>query len=218
MSRRTRPENRCLACYMRSDLCFCRLIEPVAIATKVVVVMHRFEEHKPTSTVRLMKRVLPGTEVHLFGGRDDHLELDSLKNPPGSQLLLFPSDSASVLTADFAATLSPPLTLVIPDGTWHQAKRLANNRRLCLRDIPKVRIPDGPPSQYRVRKNKAGEGLCTLEALARALGVLEGPEIQEHLEKSLAMLVDRVMWSRSTSAAFPLSSVHSGASAPDQLD
>jgi len=37
--------------------------------------------------------------------------------------------------------------------------------------------------------------LCTLEAIARALGVLEGPEVQRQLEGLLRIMVERTLWS-----------------------
>ena len=40
------------------------------------------------------------------------------------------------------------------------------------------------------------DGLATFEAIARALGILEGVGIQHELEKVFTMLVDRLLWAR----------------------
>jgi DTW domain-containing protein YfiP len=73
-------------------------------------------------------------------------------------------------------------------------------------DLPTVRLAPGAPSAYRVRKETKSEGLATIEAIARALGVIEGvgestgsdgPTIQHALEDLMRIMVERTMASRS---------------------
>ena len=54
----------------------------------------------------------------------------------------------------------------------------------------------GPPSEYRLRVQRNEHHLCTLEAIARAIGVLESAEAQSNLEKLLRVMVERTLWSR----------------------
>jgi len=44
-------------------------------------------------------------------------------------------------------------------------------------------------------------GLATLEAIARAMGILEGPEVQAALERPFRAMVERTLWSRGSVAA-----------------
>jgi len=41
-----------------------------------------------------------------------------------------------------------------------------------------------------------------MEAIARALGVLDGPEVEVELDRFLNILIERVMWSRRTSQLY----------------
>ena len=191
---------------MRIDLCYCALIIPIATKTKVVVVMHNFEQFKSTNTVRLLKFLIPNVDVQMWGGLEDNPDLSFLEEPSASNLLLFPGPDAPILDSEFLGSLNGPATLVVPDGTWHQAKRIAGHRNLGLRKLQKVRLAPGALSEYRLRTSQSDEGLCTLEAVARALGVLEGPEVHDHLQMFLEMMVERVMWSRYSGASLPATS------------
>lgn len=57
-------------------------------------------------------------------------------------------------------------------------------------------LPVGPPSIYRLRQETQAGGLATLEAIARALGILEGASIQRELERVLRIMVERTLWAR----------------------
>jgi DTW domain-containing protein YfiP len=91
-----------------------------------------------------------------------------------------------------------PVALVVPDGNWRQASRV-RNRVPRLRDVPCVSLPAGEPSVYRLRFEAHPAGLATLEAIARALRVLErenGPAVERALLAPFNAMVDRTLWSR----------------------
>jgi DTW domain-containing protein YfiP len=62
--------------------------------------------------------------------------------------------------------------------------------------LPKLRLPAGAPSNYRVRKETKAEGLATIEAISRALGIIESPTIQMQLDALLKVMSDRTLKSR----------------------
>jgi hypothetical protein len=62
--------------------------------------------------------------------------------------------------------------------------------------IRHVKLAEGAPSQYRLRTQPNDKSLCTLEAIARALGVLESREAQLQLETVLGVMVERTLWCR----------------------
>ena len=156
--------------------------------------MHSLEEHKITNTARLLKLAIPETEIMLFGrlGVEEELVIPENVSP----LVLFPEASAPVLDQEFCSKLKHPVFLIVPDGTWTQARKLIH-RRSNLYKIPRVRINREEPSRYKVRRSKHGGGLCTLEAVAEALGVIEGESVKNSLNDMLGLMVERVMWSRS---------------------
>ena len=192
MTRRDNVRVRCKRCQMHDSLCVCALIPRVDTRTRVVLVIHRFEHRKPTNTGRLAIECLPNSEV-LVRGRKTRPS-DPFVPVPGAQpVLLFPHEDAVPLSR-FAE--SPrPVTLVVPDGTWRQASKV--RRRLPgIEDVPCVTLPLGEPSTYRLRTEAHAHGLATIEAIARALEILEGPHAREALERVFRAMVDRTLWAR----------------------
>jgi DTW domain-containing protein YfiP len=181
---------------MHRSLCVCGLVPRLETRTRLVLVIHRAEERKTTNTGRLAAACLVNSEIIVRGHASQPSE--PIPVAPGSQpLLLFPAPDARSL-ADLplaSAGAEPPVTLIVPDGTWRQAFKV-RSRVPGLRDVPCVALPAGAPSSYRLRWEAHAHGLATLEAIARAMGVLEGPPIQEALERLLRAMVERTLWAR----------------------
>jgi DTW domain-containing protein YfiP len=49
---------------------------------------------------------------------------------------------------------------------------------------------------YRLRHHPDPRFVATFEAVARALGILEGPAVQADLERVFQVVVERMLWSR----------------------
>jgi DTW domain-containing protein YfiP len=111
---------------------------------------------------------------------------------PEHCLLLFPHEDAQPI--ERWRDHPQPLTLVVPDGTWSQAIR-ARKRLPGLDRLPCAVVPGGD-RKYRLRHDPREGNLATLEAIARALGVLEGPAVQEALERIFQVMVDRSLYAR----------------------
>jgi len=97
--------------------------------------------------------------------------------------------------AEVLAPSAEPVALVVPDGNWRQAWKV-RSRVPGLKDVRCVTLPPGAPSIYRLRSEPHPAGLATIEAIARAMGVLEGPEIQASLEHVFRAMVERTLWAR----------------------
>lgn len=195
MSRRNNAALRCARCHMHEVLCVCDLIPRIATRTRVLLVIHRYEDRKPTNTGRLATECLVNSEVMVRG----HLSDDSAHAPlavlPGSQtVLLFPHEDAVPL--DRFVDSERPITLVVPDGNWRQASKV-RKRVPGLADVACASLPSGDaPSNYRLRAEAHGHGLATLEAIARALGILEGPHVRTAMETLFLAMVERTLWVR----------------------
>ncbi len=170
---------------MHRTLCICALIQPCATRTRVVLLLHQLEQEKPTNTGRLAARCLSNSTVIEAGGAP------AWTVPGSDTLLLFPHPEAHSLE-DWRA--SPrPIVLVVPDGTWRQAKK-ARRRIAGLDQLPCATLPPAGPSSYRLRHAARPDRLATIEAIARALGILEGPEVQAQLDYIFRVMVDRTLW------------------------
>ncbi len=183
---------------MHVSLCVCALIPRLATRTTLLLVMHRTEDKKSTNTGRLATEALENSRIVLRGGENDE-DADLSWAPETRPLLLFPAGGAVPL--DTLASVpgdDRPVTLIVPDGNWRQASKV-HRRVASLRDVPCVTLRPGERSVYRLRSEAQVTGLATLEAIARALAILEGdagPAVERALLNVFRAMVERTLWSR----------------------
>jgi DTW domain-containing protein len=140
--------------------------------TRVVLLQHPRERHVPIGTARLAHLCLPDSVLHVgVDFDDDHQVRAALAGgDERPAYLLFPGPEAMDLTE---ARPAGPITLVVVDGTWWQARKLLK-RNATLRALPQLRFTPPAPSNYRIRREPADHCVATVEALALVLGALEG--------------------------------------------
>ncbi len=199
MSPRVGSVHRCRRCEARRDLCFCPQIPVLSVGTSVRVILHAAELPVSSNTGRLAAAALLGASVHVRGERERPLNSRALETPGRVRLLLFPSEDALPLEERLVLDLQGPFALIVPDGTWRQARKLPARER-ALDGVLRVRLLPGPPSRYRLRAEPRPECVSTIEAIARALEVLEGPHqgplVRAALERLLEIKVERTLRSR----------------------
>jgi DTW domain-containing protein YfiP len=193
------PENpnqqpRCPACRLHLGLCVCHLAPQLALRTRVEVIMHYADAVKMTNSGRLVSLCLPNSAVHIRGLKDMPLAALVCANP-ASRLVLFPGRDSQELTPQFVATLALPITLLIPDGSWNQARR-AVKREPQLQDARRVHLPPGLAAKYRIRAHADENKLCTFEAFSRALGIIESAAVEQQLDDFFNQWVQRVLYTK----------------------
>ena len=83
-----------------------------------------------------------------------------------------------------------PLTLLVPDGNWMQAKNMM--RRVPMLNLARPIRLEGPVLDLpRLRCNFYDDRRSTFEAIAQTLGILEGPETESHLLEFYRLLLNR---------------------------
>ena len=170
----TRP--RCEQCLRPVSHCLCAAIQRVSNRTRVLILQHPDEAKHPLNTARLAVLGLERAEL-LVGERFP--ELDALLASTERALLLFPDDPSVPRTnpvpeVQINSDISPsqPSLLIVPDGTWRKARRIVRlNPELSI--LPRISLPAGEPSTYRVRKAREEAAVSTIEAIERALSILE---------------------------------------------
>lgn len=182
---RSRRTARCPGCWLPTALCLCAELPRLAVRTCVVVMMHRREAATSSNTGRLAARVLEGASVRVRGG-ESAIEPEPL--PSGKRLVLFPAAEARLLTPEDAE--GEGVVLLVPDGTWSQARRLLR-RDDIFQGAEVVTLPPAGPSRYGLRRHAREDGVCTLEAIGRALALLEGGDIEQRLIAVLDRFVAR---------------------------
>lgn len=188
-------ERRCPQCRVNQIFCFCDKIVPRRSLTKVSLLVHVRELSLASNTAHLVHRVLPNSEILIRGQMNAPLQLDGLLNSNYRPLFLFPDEEAQVLDESFVEKNPGPYHLIVPDGSWRQAKKF-KKRESILSSIPSVKLESNRLSEYILRKEPTPTSLCTFEAVARAIGILESPELQLQMEEVFNLMVDTVMKSR----------------------
>lgn len=192
MSRRGNASRRCARCQMHGSLCVCGLVPRLLTRTRLLLVIHRVEARKPTNTGVLAARCFVQGEV-VVRGHEASPTPPFVADPERQAVFLFPHPDAVPL-ARFVDS-PKPVTLIVPDGTWRQASKV-RNRVAGFRELPCVALPRGEPSVYRLRSEAHEHGLATIEAIARAMGILEGAHVQRALEHVFRAMTERTLWSR----------------------
>jgi DTW domain-containing protein YfiP len=220
LSRNRTGSQRCPDCRMQRALCVCALLPSLTTRTKVVLLLHQLELRKTTNTGRLALRCLTNSALALRGQLVEDLTLPShaaVVTPAwlteaARPVLLFPGADAQPLE-DFASKEGPPLTLVVPDGTWSQASRM-RKRFPGLDQIPCVRLPDTLVSTYRLRHDLRPGHLSTMQAIAHAIGILESEEMEQQLLHALQVTVERTLYSKGRLPADQITGGLPGSSSP----
>lgn len=193
----TRRDNldRCTECRMHMTLCICALLPRLAPRTRLALLVHHREATKPTNTGQLAARCLARSSTTVIGARDQVTVLPRVES--GEQaLLLYPAEDA-VSIADYANS-DQPIVLFVPDGSWRQAHKM-RRRQPGLAKLPCVVLPELAATSYRLRSEHHEGGLATLEAIARALRILEGDAglaVETALLDIFKIMVERTLWLR----------------------
>lgn len=183
------PKKRCDRCLINSEFCFCGKTKKVEFNSQVHIILNKAELRFSSNTANLSANTSPQCHLHIRGIKGKPLDFSFLDFKNYYPLYLYPSEDATALTKEYAEKLDRPVQLVVPDGTWTQTSKFFK-KHTGLHSIPRVKINNPPCSLYELRKQVFGNGLCTQEAIAYALGVLEGSEIQEIFLENLRTMVN----------------------------
>ena len=187
-------------CWLRFELCYCALVQPIHTKTKISIVMHSAERYKTSGTARLLELLLSNSTVYQVGLKDEPFTALLPDRAGTKRLLLFPDPSAPELTESYCKELGENLHLIIPDGTWPQAKRIARHKER-LGDPINVRIAPAQ-TEYRLRRNLRSGTLCTAEAVAYALGALEGQLVEDKILELFREMTRRIISTRRSWRAY----------------
>lgn len=186
---------RCTACGLHTPICLCGEAPVLETRTRVVVVMHRHEWHRTSNSGRLAGVCLRSGSVRVRGELGRPVNLADVPDPERRVVALYPRAGAAPLGPEWMAQDDRPVTLVVPDGNWKQAGR-ALRREPCLKGLPCVRLPEVRPSNYRLRSHPDPARVSTFEAVAMALGILEGEAVEAQLLHWFQVFVERSLWCR----------------------
>ncbi len=170
---------RCLRCLFLTQWCLCPELPTVATRTQVVIVRHYREQTRSSNSGRLAHLALPSSVLLDHGAPG----AAPVVVEPAGAFLLFPGGMP--LTADLEIE-----RLVVLDGTWSQVRRMRRKVR-GLETLRTVSLPPVPTWTPRMRASPGEGKVSTLEAIAYALGALEGEQVAEPLLRLFHTAVQR---------------------------
>ncbi|OFZ29528.1 MAG: DTW domain-containing protein [Bdellovibrionales bacterium RIFCSPHIGHO2_01_FULL_40_29] len=181
--RKRKTKNPCAGCGLHHDLCICSQIPKLDLKTRVSLIIHRREMKRTTNTGMLALKALTNSEMRIRGDQNRQpLDLSDLMNPTHRTLLFYPSDDAIELTPELIAQDPRPIMLIVPDGNWRQASKVSI-RHPELQSAVRVKLGGINTSAHHLRAEHMVEGMATLQAIAYALGIIEGLHVQQELLK-----------------------------------
>ncbi len=210
--RADRDPTPCPACRLQGWLCVCALVPHVTARTPLVLVVHVRDLGRTSNTVRLLSLAVRGAAVLCHGATPTPTDPAAHVPAGHTPLVLFPGHGARPLTPELVASLPAPPALVVPDGNWRQASRMVKRLPLLSAAV-KVALPDRAFAGPAVRRNREGHHMSTFEAVAQALGVIEGDAVAGPLFDFYRRATDRLLLVR---GKLTLRDVYGGPDAPDE--
>lgn len=179
-----KTQDPCPRCFLHRARCLCALIPRLESRTRLTLVIHHREIKRTTNSGLLAVEALVNSEARVRGLPGPTTDLTDLVAGAYQPLLFFPSEDAAELDAklieDLRRTDPRPFGLIVPDGNWRQASKVAK-RHPELRGVPRVKITTPNSSSRHLRAEHLPEGMSTLEAIARAYLVLENENVGRQL-------------------------------------
>lgn len=154
---------RCERCRYAERWCICDGFQAIDCPLGVDVLIHHREYWRPTSTGRLINRVIPASRHHIF----------RREMPPARESIVLPGRALWILhpRGEPLPAGQPPagLQILLLDGSWREAARMS----LAVAPLGRlVRLPISGPGRYQLRTSAHEGKYSTVEALMFLLAAL----------------------------------------------
>jgi DTW domain-containing protein YfiP len=194
--RRAGIYNRCPSCQLNNNLCVCHSIRPFKVESQISLVVHVRELKLTSNTAQFVEKMLPEqARIFIRGRVFENFDSTPILERSGRPLFLYPHEDAFELNEKFLQDHPGPYHLIVPDGNWHQARRV-RRREEGFKNLPAVKLPPGILTEYRLRRAPQPEWVCTYEAVAHALGIMEGEKVKEDLMSFFRYWVKTTLFNR----------------------
>jgi DTW domain-containing protein len=191
-----KTQDPCEICFLHRTRCICASIPCLRLGTKLSLIIHHRELKRTTNTGMLAVRALPNSQVIIRGRSEEATDLRPLLETPNYQsVLLYPSQDAVVLTPELVEKSPLPLQLIVPDGNWRQASKV-HYRHSELKGLTRVMVAGDNTDRYHLRAESRPDGMATLQAIAHAMGVIEGEAVKSALLRLYSLKLTQTLSGR----------------------
>jgi len=169
----------------------CAQAPRLRIATRLIVIIHSKEWRRTTNTGHFARLAIQDAEVRLHGSPKQRVSSAGIEVASASTLVLYPGRGADPLSAESIASLPRPFTLLVPDGNWNQTQHMMRRLPMLARARP-VCVAERSLDHPGLRRNRGIDRMSTFEAIAQALGILEGQATEDHLLRFFRHALERM--------------------------
>ncbi|MGQ4879168.1 tRNA-uridine aminocarboxypropyltransferase [Billgrantia sp. LNSP4103-1] len=167
---------RCPGCNLPVLNCLCPYQASAESVARVWLITHPLEHLKPTNTGRLIRDVLPTTQVFTwYRTAPDERLLALLDDPRFAPFVIFPDDQpdyadrvVGISRVEEAKREDKVPVFILLDGTWRQARRIFR-KSPYLERLPVLPLATARLTRYQLRKPASQAHLCTAEVAAELL-------------------------------------------------
>jgi DTW domain-containing protein YfiP len=181
----------CHICGLWDHFCVCDLLPSIRSKVGFILIQHSSELLRQSNTARLAEKMISPCEIVSWGSPEIPYRDGCLKNPDHKNLVLYPRPENRLLNKDDClGDNGEPTNLILLDATWAQAKSMS--RRIPgLPGFTFVSLPEQPPPSWKLRRSPGKGYFCTLEAVIRAMAIIDGDQHVRALELSLELVMAR---------------------------
>lgn len=154
---------RCERCRFAQRWCICAAERAITCPLAIDALIHHREWHRPTSTGRLINRVIPASRGHVYR-RDLPLNRAAIVQPGRELWILHPLGEPMPTGAAPSS-----LQVLLLDGSWREAARMRTGVEGWGR---LVSLPMMGESRYLLRDQQGAGKFSTIEALLFLLAAL----------------------------------------------
>lgn len=195
MAHQRKIKEPCEICAASRHACLCDMLPRMELRTKICLIIHHRELSRSSNTGLLALRALVNSEMRIRGEGREALDLKDLLTSQYRTFLFYPSSNAVELDKALVMQETKPIQLLVPDGTWRQARKI-HSRQRELRDLPRVKLSAPNNSVFQLRAQSQPERMATLQAIADGLGIIEGDRVRAHLMKLYHAKIERTLKGR----------------------
>ena len=178
---------RCVACRLPASHCLCGHHIGMNTRPGVCLIMGDIEAIKPSNTGWLVADVVADTSA--FGWARTTVDpalLSLLNHPQWEAVLVFPGEYVSPerVTRTLPSTPGKRPLFVLLDGTWSEARKMFH-KSPYLDHLPVISLHPDRLSNYRLRRSKRDDHLCTAEVASLCLSMADEPLAAQRLDAHL---------------------------------
>ncbi|MGB3368491.1 MAG: tRNA-uridine aminocarboxypropyltransferase [Acidaminobacteraceae bacterium] len=187
--------DHCDSCTLVKEFCICNFVPIIDSDVKFILLTHSNELKKRTNTGILIEKSMENTSIIEWIRKEPSKELLDIINSELQVYILYPetdfvntskeesivSNSLDRLDNKESENTNKEKYIIILDGTWQEAQKMYN-RSEYLKSIKRISLNPDSFSDYKLRRKKDDNHLCTVEAAIITLQMFDEEDNSDKLK------------------------------------